>query len=104
MDELELVAFEIISNVGMAKSLAMEAIREARNGNYDEAEKKIEEAKGFLLEGHHAHSGLIHKEANGEKLEFSLIIMHAEDQLISAETIKDIAIELIEMNKTFKKN
>ena len=104
MDELELVAFEIISNVGMAKSLAMEAIREARNGNYDEAEKKIEEAKGFLLEGHHAHSGLIHKEANGEKLEFSLKIMHAEDQLISAETIKDIAIELIEMSKTFKKN
>lgn len=104
MDELELVAFEIISNVGMAKSLAMEAIREARNGNYDEAEKKIEEAKGFLLVGHHAHSGLIHKEANGEKLEFSLIIMHAEDQLISAETIKDIAIELIEMSKTFKKN
>lgn len=104
MNELELVAFEIISNVGMAKSLAMEAIREARNSNYDEAEKKIEEAKGFLLEGHHAHSGLIHKEANGEKLEFSLIIMHAEDQLISAETIKDIAIELIEMNKAFKKN
>ena len=30
MDELELVAFQIISNVGMAKSLAMEAIREAR--------------------------------------------------------------------------
>lgn len=51
MNELELVAFEIISNVGMAKSLAMEAIREARNNNYDEAEKKIEEAKGFLLEG-----------------------------------------------------
>lgn len=104
MNELELVAFEIISNVGMAKSLAMEAIREARNNNCNEAEKKIEEAKGFLLEGHHAHSGLIHKEANGEKLEFSLIIMHAEDQLISAETIKDIAIELIEMSKTFKKN
>ncbi|WP_291648815.1 PTS lactose/cellobiose transporter subunit IIA [Clostridium sp.] len=104
MDELELVAFEIISNVGMAKSLAMEAIREARKNNYDEAEKKIEEAKRFLVEGHHAHSGLIHKEANGEKLEFSLIIMHAEDQLISAETIKDIAIELIEMNRTFIKN
>ena len=102
MDELELVAFQIISNVGMAKSLAMEAIREARNNNYDEAEKKIEEAKGFLLEGHHAHSGLIHKEANGERLEFSLIIMHAEDQLMSAETIKDIAIELIEMNKEIK--
>ena len=99
MNELELVAFEIISNVGMAKSLAMEAIREAREDNYEEAEKKIVEAKDFLVQGHHAHAGLISKEANGEKLEFSLIIMHAEDQLISAETIKDLAIELIEMNK-----
>ena len=102
MDELELVAFEIISNVGMAKSLAMEAIREAREGNFEEAEKKVDEAKGFLLEGHHAHSGLIQNEANGKKLEFSLIIMHAEDQRMSAETIKDIAIELIEMNKEIK--
>jgi cellobiose PTS system EIIA component len=99
MNELELVAFEIISNVGMAKSLAMEAIREAREDNYEEAENKIVEAKDFLVQGHHAHAGLISKEANGEKLEFSLIIMHAEDQLISAETIKDLAIELIEMNK-----
>ena len=99
MNELELVAFEIISNVGMAKSLAMEAIREAREDNYEEAEKKIVEAKDFLVQGHHAHAGLISKEANGEKIEFSLIIMHAEDQLISAETIKDLAVELIEMNK-----
>jgi cellobiose PTS system EIIA component len=104
MSELELVAFEIISNVGMAKSLAIEAIREARKGDYGESEKKIEEAKKFLIEGHHAHSGLIHKEASGEKLEFSLIIMHAEDQLINAETIKDIAIEIIEMSKVLKKN
>lgn len=102
MDELELVAFEIISNVGMAKSLAMEAIREARAGNFEEAEKKIDEAKGYMLEGHHAHSSLIQDEANGKKLEFSLIIMHAEDQLMSAETIKDIAVELIEMNKEIK--
>lgn len=102
MDELELVAFEIISNVGMAKSLAMEAIRESRNGNFEEAEKNVEEAKGFLLEGHHAHSALIQNEANGKKLQFSLIIMHAEDQLMSSETIKDLAIELIEMNKEIK--
>ena len=78
MNELELVAFEIISNVGMGKSLAMEAIREGRQGNYELAEQKLEEAKQFLLQGHHAHAGLIQKEAAGEKLEFSLIIMHAE--------------------------
>lgn len=104
MNDLELVAFEIISNVGMGKSLAIEAIREARKENYEVADSKIEEAKEFLLQGHHAHANLIQKEANGEKVEFSLIIMHAEDQLISAETIKDLAIEIIEMHKDLKSN
>lgn len=99
MESLELVAFEIISNVGMGKSLAIEALRDARKGNYEEANKKIEEAKEFLLKGHHAHTALIQKEAAGEKLEFSLIIMHAEDQLMSAETIKDLVIEIIEIHK-----
>lgn len=103
MESLELVAFNIISNVGMGKSLAIEALRDARVGDYEEAYKKIEEAKGFLVEGHHAHAELIQKEAAGEKLQFSLMIMHAEDQLISAETIKDLAIEIIEMHKSLNK-
>ena len=30
MEGLELIAFEIISNVGMAKSLAIEALRDAK--------------------------------------------------------------------------
>ncbi|MGG7058988.1 PTS lactose/cellobiose transporter subunit IIA [Clostridium tertium] len=99
MDNMELIAFEIISNVGMGKSLVIEAIREGRNRNYELANKKIKEANEFFVKGHHAHTELIQKEATGEQLKFSLIIMHAEDQLISAETIRDLGIEIIEMHK-----
>lgn len=99
MDDMELIAFEIISNVGMGKSLVIEAIREGRAGKYDLAAEKINEANEFFVKGHHAHASLIQKEASGEDLKFSLIIMHAEDQLISAETIRDLAIEIIEMHK-----
>lgn len=104
MDELELVAFEIISNVGMGKSLSIEAIREARKRDYESANNKLKEATEYLVKGHHAHASLIQKEASGEKLDFSLIIMHAEDQLISAETIKDLAFEIIEMQKSILEN
>lgn len=103
MNDMELIAFEIISNVGMAKSLSIEALREARAHNYIVAEDKLEEAKKFLLEGHHAHTTLIQREATGEKLDFSLILMHAEDQLISAETIRDLSEEIIAMHKGLKK-
>ncbi|MDU5723582.1 MAG: PTS lactose/cellobiose transporter subunit IIA [Clostridium butyricum] len=103
MDGMELIAFEIISNVGMAKSLAIEALRAVRSGNYEECNKKLEEASEYLIKGHHAHTSLIQKEASGEKIEFSLIIMHAEDQMIAAETIKSLVEEMIDMYKELKK-
>lgn len=102
MDGLELIAFEIISNVGMAKSLAIEALREVRAGKYDEASENLAKSSEYLIKGHHAHTELIQKEANGEKLEISLIIMHAEDQMMAAETIKSLVEEMIEMYKDLR--
>lgn len=104
MDGMELIAFQIISNVGMAKSLAIEALRAVREGNNEEADKKLKEAREFQIVGHHAHADLIQKEAAGEKLDFSLILMHAEDQLISTETIIDLAVEMIAMYRDLKNN
>ena len=103
MEGMELIAFEIISNVGTAKSLVVEALRDARQGKFDEAEEKLEEASKYFVNGHHAHASLIQKEAAGDKVDFSLIIMHAEDQMMSAETIKVLAEEMIQMYKEFRK-
>lgn len=103
MEGIELISFQIISNVGMAKSLAIEAIRDVREGNYDLAKGKLAEGSNFMTEAHHAHTELIQKEANGEKVEFSLILMHAEDQMLSAETIIALASEMIEIYIELKK-
>lgn len=99
MDELEQVAFNLISNVGMAKSLIMEGLVEARNSNYDGSEAKLKEADTYLTEAHHAHFGLIQKEAQGEPTTVSLILMHAEDQLMTTEAMKDLVKEMILMYK-----
>ena len=102
MEGIELIAFEIISNVGMAKSLAIEALRDAKKGNYEEAESKLKEASEYSFKGSSCTCILIQKEASGEKVELSLIIMHAEDQMMSAETIKLLVEEMIEMYKELK--
>ena len=102
MEGMELIAFEIISNVGMAKSLAIEALRAVRSDNYAEGEERLAEAAKYLTEGHHAHTSLIQKEAAGEKTEFSLMLMHAEDQMMSAETIKTLVEEIMLMYKDLK--
>ncbi|WP_335621844.1 PTS lactose/cellobiose transporter subunit IIA [Clostridium isatidis] len=100
---MEAIAFKLISNVGEAKSLLMEALELARNDNFEAADDKIKEANKFLSEGHHSHFSLIQKEADGEQLPFSLILMHAEDQLMTTESLKLLVEELIFMYKKHSK-
>ncbi|MGG3469192.1 PTS lactose/cellobiose transporter subunit IIA [Neobacillus pocheonensis] len=101
--DVNMIAFQIISNVGMAKSTVMEALYAAKDGDYALAEEKLKESKQYFVEGHKIHASLIQKEASGEKVEVTLILMHAEDQLLSAETIAELVKEMIEMYKKFDK-
>ena len=101
MEGLELTAFQIISAVGTARSCYIEAIQEAKKGNYESAEKLIKNGDEAFVEGHDAHAGLLQKEASGEGGNINLLILHAEDQLMSAEGFKTIALEFIEVYKRF---
>lgn len=47
-EEYYTVAFNIISNVGAAKSSVMEALYAAKEGDFKGAEEKLEESKQFL--------------------------------------------------------
>lgn len=99
MEEYYEAAFQMISNVGVAKSLAVEAIYAAKEKNYELAEEKLNESNHYFVEGHKSHSSFIKREAEGEKLEYSMIFMHAEDQLMSVETITILAKEIINLYK-----
>ncbi|WP_430308120.1 PTS lactose/cellobiose transporter subunit IIA [Robertmurraya massiliosenegalensis] len=102
-ESLEMIAFQMISNVGSAKSIVMEALYAAKEGDFELAEEKIAESQKYFVEGHKIHATLIQREAAGNKVEFSLLFMHAEDQLMSAETITELVKEMIEMYKRFGK-
>src|SRR5574344_853577 len=97
MEGLELVAFQIISAVGTARSCYIEAIQAAKTGEYEDAKKFIAEGDEAFVEGHDAHAGLLQQEAAGTGSVVNLLILHAEDQLMSAEGFKTIAQEFIEV-------
>ena len=99
MEELELAAFQIISAVGTARSCYIEAIQKAKKGDFDGAKKLMDEGDEMFVEGHHAHAELLKKEAEGQTNVIKLIIIHAEDQLMSAEGFKTIALEFIDLYK-----
>ena len=97
MEGLELIAFQIISAVGTARSCYIEAIQEAKRGDYAAAEKLIGEGDAAFVEGHDAHAGLLQQEAEKGGSVVNLLLLHAEDQLMSAEGFKTIAQEFIEV-------
>lgn len=99
MEGTELISFQIISAVGTARSMYIEAVQLAKQGKFEEAEQLIKEAEALFVQGHHAHATLIQKEASGEKTQLNLLLIHAEDQLMSAEAFKIIAVEFIDIYK-----
>ena len=100
MEDLELLSFNIISAVGTAKSRYVQALYLAEKGDFDEARAKIKEGEESFVKGHEAHASLIQKEACGEK---TVLLMHAEDQLMNAETTKIMAEEIIKLSQRIKK-
>lgn len=98
MEDLELTAFKIISAVGSARSAYINAIGKAKAGDFRGAGKLIGEGNQMFIEGHGTHLKLLEEEAKGDKV-LSLLIIHAEDQLMSAEGFKTIALEFIEAYK-----
>lgn len=97
---LEKIIMELIVNGGNAKSKSLEAVKAAKQGNFELAEKNMKEAREALENAHEFQTALIQGEASGEsKLEVSLLIVHGQDHLMNAMTTKDLAIEMIEMYK-----
>ena len=99
MDGIELLSFQMISYNGSARSFFIEAITAAKKRDFKHAEVLIEEGNKQFIEGHHVHAQLIQQEASGTKTDINLLLIHAEDQMMSAELIKIVALELIDVHK-----
>ena len=97
--QYEEVVMEIIVHSGQASSLAMEAIQEAKKGNFDRAYKLLNESNEEFLKAHKVQTELIQKEVSGEKNEISLLMVHAQDHLMTGMTVKELAEEFVEVYK-----
>ncbi|SEO14744.1 PTS system, cellobiose-specific IIA component [Amphibacillus marinus] len=91
------IAFQIILYAGNGKSSAMEAIQEAKEGNFTEADAKIIEASEELGKAHKYQTELLQQEARGEQGGVNVILVHSQDHLMTAMTVRDLAIEIIEI-------
>jgi PTS system cellobiose-specific IIA component len=97
MDVNEL-AMTLIAGAGDSKSYAIEAIYNAKEGNFAEAKACIAKSREALMPTHDLQTDLIRGEMTGEcKTEATLLMMHAQDHLMSAVTVRELAEEIVEL-------
>lgn len=93
--DMEFTIMNLINFSGEARSLSMEAISICKDGDFNRAKEMIEEANKKITEAHRSQTSLIQQEARGENRPVSLLLIHAQDHLMNAITVKDMANEFI---------
>lgn len=104
MEELDRVVMQLIANGGDARSAAMEAVEEAKQFHFAEAEKLLKRADECLNIAHKTQTKLLTAEANGAEQRVSLLLVHAQDHFMNALTVKDLAENFVSVLKILKIN
>lgn len=97
MEDMQVSIMELIVNSGDARSEAMEAIEQAREGRFDEAEKSLRAADNALTKAHEQQADFIQEEADGRGQGVSILMAHAQDHLMNAITVIDMAREFVSL-------
>lgn len=98
-NEIEMIIMQLITNAGDARSYAIEAIRSARKKDFDEADCLLVECEKKMIEAHQYQTNLIFSETNGTTIPVNLLMVHAQDHVMNAMTVKDMAVEMVSMMK-----
>lgn len=99
MENMEELSFKMISAVGTARSNYIQAIRQGKKGDFAAAAASMEAGDKAFQQGHDVHLSIIKEMAENEE-KIDILLLHAEDQLMSAENFKIIAAEFIDLYKT----
>lgn len=98
MDEKMIeIVFGIIAHAGDGKGQAMEAIRAAKVGNIEEARALIASSKEEMHKAHVFQTDLIQREAGGDKIETGVLLIHAQDHLMTALNFQLLAEEFVDL-------
>ena len=103
MDANEMIVINLIVNSGSARSSAIEAIQYAKTGDMAKANESLQQAKESVNEAHHSQTEMIQGEIRGEKTPLNLLMVHAQDHLMTSLVVIDLAQEFIDLYEKINK-
>ncbi|ENP8322117.1 PTS lactose/cellobiose transporter subunit IIA [Vibrio vulnificus] len=89
----------LIIAAGEGRSHAMEALQHAKKGNVEEAEASLEASRKAFNQAHEVQTRLIGLDEGEGKLKITLVMVHAQDHLMTGMLCRELVEELIEIHK-----
>ena len=102
--ELEEQVMGIIINSGEARSCAYQALSLAKQGDFAGAEAKMELAREAANAAHLVQTKLIEADMGEGKTTMTLIMVHAQDHLMTSMLARELVKEIIELHKKIAGN
>lgn len=94
-ETIQEMSFEIIGYAGNAFSYFYEAVEEMMEENKERAKELYNLGKKELTQAHKVQTDLLISEANGEKVNTNVILIHAQDHLMTTIMYERIARQMI---------
>lgn len=98
-EAIDMVSMTIIANSGDARSYAYGALEAAKAGNFEEADELLKKSDESATLAHKAQTDLLFKEANGEHQEVNVLLVHAQDHLMTSMLAVELIKEIILLYK-----
>lgn len=98
-DELEATVMELIINAGESKSCAMEALMAAKAGKWDEVDNLLALSTAASKKAHKVQTALIGLDEGEGKVPVNLIMVHAQDHIMTAMLAKEMIEEFIAIHR-----
>lgn len=97
--ELEEQVMALIINSGNARSLAYEALAFAKQGDFIQADVTLQSARAALNDAHLVQTKLIEQDQGEGKTKMTLIMVHAQDHLMTSMLARELIAEMIALYK-----
>ncbi|MGF1703116.1 PTS lactose/cellobiose transporter subunit IIA [Photobacterium makurazakiensis] len=101
-EALEGTVMELIINAGESKSSAMDALRAAKAGDWTKVDDCLERSAAASKRAHDVQTQLIGLDEGEGKVPVNLIMVHAQDHIMTAMLAKDLIAELIDIHRALQ--
>lgn len=101
MDEkIVAITMEIIMNAGDARTYIQKAFAEAGKKNLEKAKSYLIEAEKKINDAHIAQTDIIQKAVRGEEVEVNLLLIHAQDTVMTINSEYIMAEQILTLLET----